>query len=57
MNILEWISSSTKQPYILGTRKLITDNCNNWISKYLNFNFGQYSGRLADHILFGKSIF
>ena len=24
MNILEWISSSTKQPYILGTRKLIT---------------------------------
>ena len=41
---------NTYQPYISGIRTMAVTR-NNWISQYLNSNFGTYPGRLSDNII------
>jgi hypothetical protein len=38
----------TKQSYIPGTRRTIAVKGDNLISKYLNFNFDKYPGRVSN---------
>jgi hypothetical protein len=46
--IILW--NNVQQRYISLTKRKVADPWNNWILKYLNFNFGKYLDRLSNHI-------